>query len=79
MISAVKSVIKMVNRRVKGSEKSWSEPGAGVMLQLRADYLSETKAMSRFWITREDQARSSRLYRVQRERPSTHTCRASVS
>ena len=56
MTSAVESVIKMINRRVKGSEKFWSEPGAEAILQLRADYLSETETMSRFWLAREAQA-----------------------
>ena len=36
MTSAVESVIKMINRRVKGSEKFWSEPGAEAILQLRS-------------------------------------------
>ena len=35
MTSAVESVIKMINQRVKGSEKFWSEPGAEAILQLR--------------------------------------------
>jgi hypothetical protein len=56
MTSAVESVIKMINKRVKGSEKFWSEPGAEAILQLRADYLSETEAMGRFWLAREAQA-----------------------
>jgi hypothetical protein len=63
MTSAVESVIKMINRRVKGSEKFWSDPGAEVILQLRADYLSETETMSRFWLEREAQASSGRPYR----------------
>lgn len=63
MTSAVESVIKMINRRVKGSEKFWSEPGAEAILQLRADYLSETEIMSRFWLEREAQATSGRPYR----------------
>ena len=63
MTSAVESVIKMINRRVKGSEKFWSEPGAEAILQLRADYLSETEIMSRFWLEREAQASSGRPYR----------------
>jgi hypothetical protein len=58
MTSAVESVIKLINRRVKGSEKYWSEPGAEAILQLRADYLSETPIMDRFWTARETQARS---------------------
>jgi hypothetical protein len=40
MTSAVESIIKMINRRVKGSEKFWSEPGAEAILQLRADHLT---------------------------------------
>ena len=63
MTSAVESVIKMINRRVKGSEKFWSEPGAEAILQLRADYLSETEIMNRFWLEREAQASSGRPYR----------------
>jgi len=63
MTSAVESVIKMINLRVKGSEKFWSEPGAEAILQVRADYLSETKTMSRFWLAREAQASSGRPYR----------------
>jgi hypothetical protein len=63
MTSAVESVIKMMNKRVKGSEKFWSEPGAEAILQLRADYLGETETMSRFWLEREAQATSHRPYR----------------
>jgi hypothetical protein len=63
MTSAVESAIKMINRRVKGSEKFWSEPGAEAILQLRADGLSETEPMSRFWLEREAQAGSGRPYR----------------
>ena len=63
MTSAVESVIKMINRRVKGSEKFWSEAGAEAILQLRADYLSETETMSRFWLARESTASGFRPYR----------------
>jgi hypothetical protein len=63
MTSAVESVIKRINRRVKGSEKFWSEAGAEAILQLRADYLSETESMSRFWLAREHAAHSGRRYR----------------
>jgi hypothetical protein len=37
----VESVIKQLNRRVKGSEKFWTAEGAEAVLQLRAAYLSE--------------------------------------
>jgi hypothetical protein len=63
MTSAVESAIKMINRRVKGSEKFWSEPGAEAILQLRADSLGETETMSRFWLEREAQTSSHRRYR----------------
>jgi hypothetical protein len=63
MTSAVESVIKMINRRVKGSEKFWSEQGAEAVLQLRADYLSETEILPRFWSEREKQASAARPYR----------------
>jgi hypothetical protein len=64
MTSAVESVIKLINRRVKGSEKYWSEPGAEAILQLRADYLSETQIMDRFWSARETRARSDRPHKA---------------
>jgi hypothetical protein len=60
MTSAVESVIKQINQRVKGSEKYWSEPGAEAILQLRADYLSETEIILRFWSARETNASSGR-------------------
>jgi hypothetical protein len=39
--SHVESTVKRFNRRVKGTEKSWGEPGAEAILQLRAAFLSE--------------------------------------
>jgi hypothetical protein len=48
MTCAVEATIKQLNRRFKGSEKFWSEPGAEAILQLRADSLSETEPMARF-------------------------------
>ena len=59
----MESIIKMINRRVKGTEKFWSDPGAEAILQLRADYLSETEIMPRFWLGREAQASCARQYR----------------
>ena len=79
MTSAVESVIKMINRRVKGSEKFWSEPGAEAILQLRADYLSETETMSRFW-TRgdENQQRPHLPCRVVNNCYSNHVVRPKI-
>lgn len=45
--SHVESTVKMINRRVKGSEKFWSEGGAEAILQLRAAFLSEDGRLDR--------------------------------
>jgi hypothetical protein len=39
--SPMESTVKRFNRRVNGTEKSWGEPGAEAILQLRAAFLSE--------------------------------------
>jgi hypothetical protein len=45
----VESVIKQLNRRVKGTEKFWLEQGAEAVLQVRAAYLSEDGRAERYW------------------------------
>ena len=45
--SHVESTVKVFNRRVKGSEKFWSEAGAEAMLQVRAAFLSEDGRLER--------------------------------
>ena len=62
--SHVESTVKQFNRRVKGTEKFWSEEGAEAILQLRADYLSETEPMETFWQEREARATGRRCYRL---------------
>lgn len=49
----IESTIKQVSRRVKGTEKFWSV-NADPMLQLRADTISETTQLNRFWEKRAD-------------------------
>jgi len=56
----VESTIKQMNRRVKGTEKFWSEPGSEAILQLRADALSETQPLDEFWTRRAGQATGER-------------------
>jgi hypothetical protein len=58
--SAVASVIKLIHRRVKGSAKFGSEGGAEAIVPLRADSLSETNVVSRFWSARAAQAQATR-------------------
>ena len=45
----VESVMKQVNRRMKGTEKFWLEGGAEAILQLRAAHLSEDGRVERWW------------------------------
>lgn len=44
----VESVMKQVNRRMKGTEKFWLEGGAEAMLQVRAAHLSEDGRAERY-------------------------------
>lgn len=57
------SAVKQINHRVKGTEKFWCEAGAETILQLRADYLSETQPLVRFWQRRQQTATGQRCYR----------------
>jgi hypothetical protein len=60
--SHIESTIKQINRRVKGTEKFWSEGGAEALLQLAADYLSETNPLATFWRERPARATGQRHY-----------------
>jgi hypothetical protein len=59
----VESMVKLFNRRVKGTEKFWSEEGAEAILQLRSDYLSETEPLIEFWERRQAEATGRRNFR----------------
>jgi hypothetical protein len=61
--SLMESVVKQVNRRVKGTEKFWSEDGAEALLQLRADQLSDDQPLEAFWQRRQAAATGQRRYR----------------
>jgi hypothetical protein len=62
--SHIESTIKQINRRVKGTEKFWSDGGAEALLQLTADYLSETNPLATFWRERPGRATGQRHYRA---------------
>lgn len=49
--SPIESTVKQINRRIKGTEKFWSE-GADPMLHLVADRLSQTNQTDKFWSDR---------------------------
>jgi hypothetical protein len=59
----IESTIKQINRRVKGSEKFWSEFGAETLLQLAADHLSDRAPLDRFWRQRPNHRTGFRCYR----------------
>jgi len=48
--SHIESTIKQINRRIKGSEKFWLRPTSEAVLQLRADYLSDSAPLDAFWL-----------------------------
>ena len=62
--SHIESTIKQINRRVKGTEKFWSSGGADALLQLAADYLSDTQPLTTFWRDRRSQATGQRHYQT---------------
>lgn len=60
--SPIESTVKLLNQRVKGSEKFWSESGAEALLQLKADTLSDTGHWGKFWSTRHQAKTGTRHY-----------------
>jgi hypothetical protein len=61
--SLMESMVKQISRRVKGTEKFWSDDGAEAIIQLRADYLSDGDVMENFWKRRQAAADGQRHYR----------------
>jgi hypothetical protein len=47
--SHMESTVKLINARVKGSEKFWRKDHGESVLQLRADSLSDSKPLAAFW------------------------------
>ncbi len=46
------SAVKQFNKRVKGTEQFWSEPGVETILSLRALWLSQDERWARYWKNR---------------------------
>ena len=61
--SLMESTVKQVSRRVKGSEKFWSSPGAEAMLRLRSAALSDDRPLTGYFARRARQAHGTRAYR----------------
>lgn len=62
--SHIESTIKLVNRRIKGSEKFWCRASGDAVLQLRADCLSDSDPLTPFWRRWQAQQTGSNCYRV---------------
>jgi len=59
--SPIESTVKQINRRIKGTDKFWSE-GADPMLHLMADRLSQTNVIDLFWSERLERIIQSASY-----------------
>jgi hypothetical protein len=62
--SHIESTIKQINRRIKGSEKSWSKTTSEAVLQLRADDLSDPNPLDTFWLRHQARQTGSNAYRL---------------
>jgi hypothetical protein len=62
----VESLIKQLNRRIKGSDKFWLCGGAEKILQVRAAYLSEDDRADRLWSRPRPRHRSAGRHRLRR-------------
>lgn len=60
--SHIESTNKLLNHRVKGTEKFWSRRGAEAMLQMKADTLSHTAPLEKFWRERPQRMTGCRNY-----------------
>lgn len=60
--SHIESTNKLLNHRVKGTEKFWSRRGAEAMLQMKADTLSDTNPLDKFWRERPHRMTGRRNY-----------------
>lgn len=63
----IESSVKLINRRIKGSEKFWDREASEEVLQLRADYLSDSKPLAGFWRRYNANQTGSNAYRPHKE------------
>jgi hypothetical protein len=62
--SHIESTVKQINRRIKGTEKFWCQAASEAVLQLRADYLSDSRPMAPFWFRWQASQNGSNHYNV---------------
>lgn len=61
--SHIESAVKQISTRVKGTDKFWTTTAAEALLQLRADSLSDSRPLDRFWTRYLDQLAGANRYR----------------
>lgn len=62
--SHIESTVKLINRRIKGSEKFWLLQASECVLQLRADYLSDSQPIEPFWTQWQAEQTGSNHYQI---------------
>jgi hypothetical protein len=62
--SLMESTIKQLSQRVKGTEKFRTKSNAEAILQLRADYLSDSQPLQGFWKRWRQKITGSNRYRT---------------
>lgn len=62
--SHIESTIKLINQRIKGSEKFWRRSSGEAVLQLRADFLSDSRPLDAFWRRWQSQQTGANTYRT---------------
>ncbi len=62
--SLMESTIKQLGRRVKGTEKFWLQENVEAILQLRADFLSDSRPLDDFWRRWQEKITGTNRYRV---------------
>ncbi len=60
--SHIESTIKQINRRIKGTEKFWLQSTSEAVLQLRADYLSDSAPLDSFWLRHQARQTGANAY-----------------
>lgn len=60
----IESTIKQINRRIKGTEKFWLQSNSECVLQLRADSISDSQPLERFWTRWQANQSGSNRYQV---------------
>lgn len=58
----MESTVKLLNRRIKGTEKYWTRSGAEAVLQLAADHLCTSQPLDAFWANRQARQTGTRCY-----------------